>query len=565
MGFSLLERRGARYYYRQRVPVDLQPHFGRGELRRSLGTSDHRQARVRVKLEAARAERTFERMRGDAMTNDQLRQIAEEYLNSTLSYCEEIRGQAALLPDSHEAVEAKLHAYSDQFDRYSQALSALDTKQTRKRGLKLAADLVTQVMKERGLTLPQDSDEYAYLTRELLKRALEVLRVEEARLRGDYSNEFDRARLYGSQGGPQVEAKEAPKAGPLLSEVISAYVREHLELKKWTEKTEQENTSILAVFLELIGDRDITKITAKDLRGARSELLKLPSNPKKGKAKEGKSLTDLIAMGLPPMSQSTVSKYLVRLASFFKWSLNHEYVTKNVATGLTIGKPKKRASEARDPYQQADLERLFQALEYDTKQPERFWIPLIGLYSGMRLDEVCQLHLADMVTPDGVHCFSVNEHGDKKVKTAAGVRVVPVHPALIDLGFLEYVKALQAKGAVRLWPNLKKGRDGYSHAFGKWYQGFNRVKIRRNEGDSKKVFHSFRHGVADALKQAGVEEVLAGELLGHDNPNVSYGRYGKSLRPAVLLEMLRKIDFGVDLEILRAKVPTALHPKKTDR
>lgn len=78
MGFTLLERRGARYYFRQRVPVDLQPHFGRIELRRSLGTADPKEARRRVRQEARRAEETFEMMRGDAMTQEQLRKIADD-------------------------------------------------------------------------------------------------------------------------------------------------------------------------------------------------------------------------------------------------------------------------------------------------------------------------------------------------------------------------------------------------------------------------------------------------------------------------------------------------------
>jgi hypothetical protein len=58
-----------------------------------------------VKLEAARAEKTFERMRGDGMTNDELRRVAEEYLHSTLSYCEELGG-GGVVPDTHEEVEA---------------------------------------------------------------------------------------------------------------------------------------------------------------------------------------------------------------------------------------------------------------------------------------------------------------------------------------------------------------------------------------------------------------------------------------------------------------------------
>ncbi|MCP6657702.1 site-specific integrase, partial [Klebsiella pneumoniae] len=119
------------------------------------------------------------------------------------------------------------------------------------------------------------------------------------------------------------------------------------------------------------------------------------------------------------------------------------------------------------------------------------------LYSGARLNEICQLHLEDVQDIDGVPCFRIEEEGSKKVKTVAGKRVVPVHPVLIELGFMRYVQMLREKGAKRLWENLKLKRDGYGQDFGKWYQRFNRRYITSHK---KKVFHSFRHTVATAMK-----------------------------------------------------------------
>lgn len=550
MGFPFLVRRGARFYFRVRIPVDLREPFGRLEVWRSLKTADHRKARTMGKLEAAKAEITFEKMRNRELTRDQLRKIAEEYLHSTLEHCEGNR-EGGFLPRTHEEKEGKLLAYGDLADRYKGALSDLDVQETRARGLKRAGELVDSVLEERGLTLPKDSEEYAILARELLKRALEVCTVEASRITGDYSNDYDRSRLYRKQ-----EATEEKQAGLLLSEVIQAYVKDHLTCKKWTPKTEQENTSILAVFLELIGDRDITTITHQDLMSFRDTLVKLPANPKKGRAKEGKPLKEVLEMGLPPMSLSTVRKYLIRIASFFKWAKLHKYVTTNEAEGLTLKEKKKeKASAARDTYEKEDIQRLFHALEYAPNKPERFWIPLISLYSGARLNEICQLHLEDVQDIDGVPCFRIEEEGSKKVKTVAGKRVVPVHPVLIELGFMRYVQRLREKGAKRLWENLKLKRDGYGQDFGKWYQRFNRKHITSHK---KKVFHSFRHTVATALKQSGVLETVAAEILGHENPNMTYSRYGKGYHPKPMLVALSKVDYGVDIGELREKANTGL-------
>lgn len=45
------------------------------------------------------------------------------------------------------------------------------------------------------------------------------------------------------------------------------------------------------------------------------------------------------------------------------------------------------------------------------------------------------------------------------------------------------------------------------------------------------MFHSFRHSLADRLKQAGVQDTLISEILGHTVESVTMGRYGKRYQP----------------------------------
>jgi integrase len=81
--------------------------------------------------------------------------------------------------------------------------------------------------------------------------------------------------------------------------------------------------------------------------------------------------------------------------------------------------------------------------------PERYWIPLIGLFYGMRLNEIYQLHLEDIREEGGLLCFDINKKGDKELKTASSRRLIHVHPVLLDLGFKEYVDAEEE--ARRVW------------------------------------------------------------------------------------------------------------------
>jgi integrase len=61
----------------------------------------------------------------------------------------------------------------------------------------------------------------------------------------------------------------------------------------------------------------------------------------------------------------------------------------------------------------------------------------------------------------------------------------------------------------------------------------------------KKDFHSFRHTVADALKQVQVEPTVISELLGHRVESISLGRYGKRYSPKVLRQAVERLEFGI--------------------
>jgi integrase len=139
-------------------------------------------------------------------------------------------------------------------------------------------------------------------------------------------------------------------------------------------------------------------------------------------------------------------------------------------------------------------------------------------------------------------CFEINDAGERKVKTQGSKRIIPVHPRLLDLGFDKYVEGRAAIGATKLWENLEPNKYGYwGKKLGNWYGRFNRKHVTL---DPKKNFHSFRHTVANTLKQAGVVEGVIAEILGHSNgKSITMGRYGKRYRPKVLLESLVRLEY----------------------
>jgi integrase len=163
----------------------------------------------------------------------------------------------------------------------------------------------------------------------------------------------------------------------------------------------------------------------------------------------------------------------------------------NPAEGLQI-KRQKRADQERQEYTSKDLKKLIGSKEYiegKHRHSYAYWTPLIALYSGCRLEEICQLHLEDIRQEKGVWVFDINDKGEKRLKNRSSERLIPIHHQLVDLGLLDHVYSLADKGEERLFPELQKRRDGYGQTVSKWFQRYK----KRCGITSCKTFHSFRH------------------------------------------------------------------------
>src|SRR5262249_62008089 len=146
----------------------------------------------------------------------------------------------------------------------------------------------------------------------------------------------------------------------------------------------------------------------------------------------------------------------------------------------------------------------------------------------------------------------------RRRKTAGCRRVVPVHPELIRIGFIEFVERVRQEhgGEARLFPLLDRGpRGGYGEAWSKW---FGRYIRQLGIANKALVFHSFRHGFKDALRAAGVSEDVNDALTGHAGTG-SVGRtYGakdmlKRFGLPVLNDAVSKVRYpGLDLSHLRS-------------
>jgi integrase len=140
----------------------------------------------------------------------------------------------------------------------------------------------------------------------------------------------------------------------------------------------------------------------------------------------------------------------------------------------------------------------------------------------------------------------------RSLKNASSRRRVPIHSALIALGFLDFVEHQRSNNHVHLFPQMKwceqkKTDKSYkvSQRFTNWWAEYSRVIVP----DTKKSFHSFRHTVTERLRHAGVEEALNDALTGHATPGQG-AKYGRDRR-----------GMAYPLSVLAASIEKLRHPE----
>lgn len=180
-----------------------------------------------------------------------------------------------------------------------------------------------------------------------------------------------------------------------------------------------------------------------------------------------------------------------------------------------------------------------------------YWLPLLGLFTGARCSELCQLQTSNIVQVGKIDCIEITDEGDdQSVKTTASLRLIPIHSKLIDLGFMQYV-AEQSAGS--LWPSLPK-RTGKAGGF--FSQFFGELRKELNI-PSTVVFHSFRHNFRTALAEANIAESIIDALLGHE----SGGSVGARVYTHISLQSLKSAveSLAIDIEVEISRYQSKRH------
>ncbi len=551
---------GSRYYYRVRIPKDLLRFFPVCELKKSLKTTSRKSAKALVKVYGFHVERLFTLVRSGMLTGEQVKKLISEYLHDSLKADEDFRITHET-PSGVPQVEKLQRAYQAVIAERKAELAANDLK-----AIEPQADTL---LHNSGIELDKGSAEYKKLCRELLKAEIAYFTVGLERYKGNYQNEYDtRFNSLFPEQAPVNSSGLPAETGKTLTEAITLYMAEKQLGNKLKPRSVLEYESVYRNFQEvithIIGREDVrlSDLNREAFHEYLHILSQLPANAKKAKGLKGKAIGEILeAVKDKPINQisaATKNKNIQAVSTLLKWCVRQGYIERNPAEGLGV-KEKIKDSEKTAAYTKEEMEKLFHTPVFtqpDKDKPERFWLPLIALFQGTRLEEIAQLYIKDIKEVEGIICLDLRENTeDKSIKTGAGQRTVPLHPFLIELGFLDYVANVKARGVSRVWPGLKKTQGRYGKIFGNWYSVFkSKLFPGRNEAPNALRFHSFRDTFIDNLARQGVDWKLIKDLAGHNHGDITKGTYAK-VHMDLLFDAIKKLDYGVDLSHLQGKAP----------
>lgn len=418
--------------------------------------------------------------------------------------------------------------------------------------------------------------------------------------------------------------RQAPtnSAGVTFSNAVETFIKSATEIKPgqrtakkgWNSKASVgERIANLRAWVYHIGDIDVAHITHDMVIEARTNISLTPPNFNKRltTAFKGQTLESVLAKQrtkwqkyrndvekarkndlqvfnialddyVETIANKTVNNYLWVLRQFYDFAIQQKWVACNEATGLDLPEDD---SKGRDPFSQAELKAIFESSYYSNQEydrPEQYFVPHIQLFTGTRLNEVCQLQTNDIVFPENIPgsehipCFYFHEGKGQRLKTKESVRLIPIHPKLWnELGFKEYCEAMKRHGFDYLFPNLRLDtKDKRSDYVGDWFGRFlNILEIKRPKISN----HSFRHTFINFFKQNEMPERIAGDIAGHayarsdkeklednrEGRGKTYQMYGDNYYPHVLLPYIEKVDFKLKLTPFYMQERRMVLPERT--
>lgn len=514
----MIKRNGI-YYFRRRVPKDLLSHYSpQTEIKFSLKTGDHTAADRLQRIESVKLDEEFARIR-KGQTTPELHTISQEVIKSLSDLW-----TAHILEEDEEF---RIDGLSErEYDKLAESLDITETggKAALARGNTFLIEFeMEDFCESQGFKIAKGSEAHKQLSYAFLRASVQATQRQQQRHQGEV-----------------IETPSVAKVNPPAQHVYSESDTFEALREYWFMQTTKSqgalriaNTAIKK-FRELVGDLHPSQVTKHHSIQLKDKLLEKGAAP------------------------ATINKDMGILRAIFSTAEANSKLPTNPFKGWKDLPVPEREEEA--PYSIEELKLIFNSPVFkDCYRPTKgkgeaaFWLPLIGLYTGCRLNEGAQIFTEDVGELDGIPYFLIKPDSatGRSVKDSKKRRV-PIHPDLVRMGLLEYVAKIKQAGHVQLFPELTitRSQGKLGDKWGSWWSNY----VRKDLGITRipQPFHAFRHTFIEHGRVSKMDTELRRIIEGHAPNTVEFKNYGGSLYPLEpLYEELVKLKFrGLDLSHL---------------
>lgn len=507
------------YVYRKSIPADVRHIIKQSEFKRSLG-KDFRSA----KIEWAKLEAQVTKMIEDARLSlaaqhsidSYLKRSADSRLKSISADTPGLSSQVSALYLAGLDVDLELRRTrardEDDFDELSENIKDMLPRINRAIAtgeVQAFFPVVSQLLLGRGYLLDATIEQMQTLTYDVLLSIQAGYRALAERQDGNLVKPAISLTTepLSAVWDPPPEVNTTPsKQPPRLSNVMPL-LSDHLSSKG--ERNRTNKLSFWRGFTEFCDDKFLQDVTPADVYNFLESRLKAKTKP---------------------WATDTMNKAKSLISQGFSLSITKSLCEKNPVSDVLVSprislQEEEARSEKRLPLKVSHLNQLFSSAWYDPEAQNwrgklkgdlaaRYWVPLICLFHGLRITESLQLFKSDIILSDipllKIEVESSGKVGEVKrtLKNPSTKRKVPIHPNLIELGFIEYVKTCANWTETKmLFPSSIPDDDSKKPVLGR-APSQALLRFMRNDLKWPRGFciHSFRHSVEDSIRDAQVDE-----------------------------------------------------------
>ncbi|RMJ05421.1 site-specific tyrosine recombinase XerD [Marinobacter litoralis] len=500
------------YWIRKRVPDELRPILQKREIKKSLATSDPREAKRRASAVCAEIDTIFEKARRSLkMGASEIEALKGEYLRERV---EAIIKEAQRHQWKPEDLENATLSLSDKIERNIPAnLDEQEYEEWRSdQASRLGLKAITPILKRRNLTPPPGI---------ATRLGEEAFRAEYDAYRAAYAN------LFGDpEWNPPRYASRTMEEASTVLELFEEYAKNSelapRTIDSWRTYLTRANSFFKSKTAGDIKKQDVRAFAEALQQGDKSAT---PT----GKALSVKSIND---------------NYLASLSAVYKWAIERDRLTFDPTKGVRL-KERGRTTLPIIQYTREEVATILTATRVKPEsrvKPEtanvRRWVPWLCAFTGARISEILWLKREDIQETQGIHYINIRpdiETG-RGTKTRSSIRFVPLHPAIINEGFLEYWKSVP-KSETYLFPGNWSDKSGDrtkspANKLREWLK----AQLPKANWTQLNPNHSFRHWLTAECRIAKIDGDYARALTGHKQKD-AHGDYGPGTVPILYNEL----------------------------